>query len=62
MWDRDSAEYDSLEGPVFEDGAVLPATMRARASEANQVLRKIGIPWKLKPDANARILTKQATH
>jgi hypothetical protein len=57
MWDRDSAPYDNLEGPVFED-AILPDSLRARVSETNRVLKKIGVPWRLKTDATSRILTK----
>jgi hypothetical protein len=58
MWDKDSAGYDSLDGPVFEE-AVYPATLRARTCEANRILKKIGIPWRLKTDAMSRILTKR---
>jgi hypothetical protein len=58
MWGRDSAPYGDLDGDVFE-GAVLPATVRARTSEVNRVLKKIGVPWRLQADATSRILTKQ---
>jgi hypothetical protein len=57
MWDRDSALYDNLDGPVFE-GAVEPGTVRARVSDANGVLKKTHVPWRLKADATSRILTK----
>jgi hypothetical protein len=58
MLGRDSAPYDDLEGDVFED-AVLPGTVRARTSEVNRVLKKIGVSWRLQADATGRILTKQ---
>jgi hypothetical protein len=57
MWDRDFAPYDNLEGPVFEE-TVIPDSLRARVSDTNRVLKKIGIPWLLKTDATSRILTK----
>jgi hypothetical protein len=59
MWKRDSASYDELDGPVFEGGDVLPSTVRGRVSDVNKVLKKIGIPWKLKTDATSRHLTKK---
>jgi hypothetical protein len=58
MWNRDSASYDSLDGPVFE-GGFLPGTLRGRVSEVNKVLKRILIPWKLATDSDNRILTKQ---
>lgn len=60
MWTRESASYSDLEGPVF-DTLVDPGTIRARASELSRLLRKIGVPWRLKPDAVSRYLTKQPT-
>jgi hypothetical protein len=57
MWDRDSSCYDDLEGPVFED-ALMPDSLRARVSEANKVLRRVGILWRLKTDSTSRTLTK----
>ncbi len=60
MWTRESASYSDLEGPVF-DTLVEPGTIRARASELNRLLRKIGVPWRLKPNAVSRYLTKQPT-
>jgi hypothetical protein len=59
MWDKTSAPYDHLVGPVFED-PIFPDSLRARVSDANRVLKKIGIPWRLKTDSTSRILTKQA--
>jgi hypothetical protein len=58
MWGRDSAHYDDLDGPVFED-AIQPDSLRARVSETNKILAKIGLPWRLKTDANSRFLTKR---
>jgi hypothetical protein len=59
MWKKDSAIYDSLTGPVFEE-EVQYSTVRARASEANtKVLARIGIPWRLHTDSVSRNLTKQ---
>ena len=59
-WGRESVLYDNLEGSVFED-AIQPGTMRGRISEANKVLRKIGIPWKLTADSVNRVLRKILT-
>jgi hypothetical protein len=61
MWDRDTALYDNLEGPVFED-AIQPDSLRARVSETNKVLKKIGVPWRLKTDSTSRTLTKHAAN
>ena len=58
MWNRDSTSYQSLESSVFED-PVLFQTIRARASDANKVLNRIGIPWRLKADAINQYLTKR---
>lgn len=57
MWDKDSASYDALVGPVFEVD-VAPGTIRGRKTELNKVLRKIGIPWQLRTDSKSRQLTK----
>jgi hypothetical protein len=57
MWDRDSASYDALVGPVFELD-VAPATVRARATDVNKELKRNGIPWRLKTDSVSRQLTK----
>jgi len=58
MWGRDSANYDSLFGPVF-DHDVAPESLRARFYDANKVLRRIGIPWDLSADSVNRFLTKK---
>lgn len=60
MWDRSSAGYDTLEGSnVFED-RVTPQTIRARVSDVNRCLDKIGVSWRLKPNSVSRCLTKQS--
>src|SRR5262245_17386989 len=58
MWGRDYANYDDLDGPVFEEG-FLPGTLRGRVSEANKVLERIRIPWILETNATNRFLTKK---
>lgn len=58
MWMKDSAKYDDLKKPVFDDTSVTPGTIRGRVSEVNKVLEKSGVPWHLKTDATARCLTK----
>jgi hypothetical protein len=49
MWDRDSASYEDLDGPVL-DGDVLPQSIRSLTSKTNKVLRKVGVPWRLTAD------------
>ena len=58
MWNRDSARYDALKGPVFEE-EVLTQTISARTSQVNKKLQKIGIPWTLTSDARTRHITKR---
>jgi hypothetical protein len=58
MWGRESASYDDLDGPVFEQ-SFQPGTLRGRCCEANKVLKKVGVPWRLCPDSEARQVTKQ---
>ncbi len=58
MWSKEWAGYDSLDGPVT-DGEYLPSSLRSLVSKVNGVLRKTGVPWRLKTDSKARTLTKQ---
>jgi hypothetical protein len=60
MWGRDSAGYDALEGPVFDD-PVQPQTIRSLANKLNKVLKKVGVPWRLSADSTLRQLTKHHT-
>ena len=60
MWARDCADYEALDVEVFGD-AVTPQTVRARASEASKAMQKIGVPWRLQADSQARVLRKQST-
>jgi hypothetical protein len=60
MWARQSADYATLmdcSGGVF-DGPVEPQTVRSNVSDANGVLRRIGVDWKLTTDSTAQIVTK----
>jgi hypothetical protein len=57
MWNRDSASYDALSGPVF-DSPVEPGTIRSYANKAHNALKAAGVPWRLKTDSVNRYLTK----
>jgi hypothetical protein len=56
MWGRDSASYDDLIGPVF-DNPVEPKTIRSYANKVKNALPP-GFPWRLSTDAVNRQLTK----
>jgi hypothetical protein len=56
MWDRDSASYDNLIGPVFAD-PVEPQTIRSYANKLKNALPS-GFPWRLSTNAVNRQLTK----
>jgi hypothetical protein len=58
MWDRESAPYGDLVGPVFES-AVLPQTVRSYANKANNYLAPIGVPWRLSTDSVTGHVTKK---
>jgi hypothetical protein len=58
MWDRESASYDALVGPVFES-AVQPQTVRSYTNKANNDLDRIGVPWRLSTDSVTRQVTKK---
>jgi hypothetical protein len=58
FWNRDSATYDELEGPVFEN-PVAPQTIRSWVNKVNTSLMPIGVPWRLSADSNTRHVTKQ---
>ncbi|MFO0824466.1 MAG: hypothetical protein U0792_15340 [Gemmataceae bacterium] len=58
MWGRDSAPYATLMDEIVWDSNVAPQTVRARVSEANNNLKRIGIPWKLTADTVSRHVTK----
>jgi hypothetical protein len=60
MWEQDSASYDALGGPVFED-PVQPQTIRSLANKVNVALKKVGVPWRLSTDSTLRQLTKHRT-
>ena len=62
FWGRDWAEYDNLVGDdaVFED-PVENQTVRSKASAANKELKRIGIPWRLSANSEARVVRKQPT-
>lgn len=57
MWNRDAASYDSLDGTVFESSPS-PPTLRSAVNKVNNTLRGIGIPWKLRTDSVAQVVTK----
>ncbi len=59
MWDRDSASYDDLIGPVFDD-PVDPQTIRSCANKVKNALLPTGVPWRLKTDSVNRFITKNA--
>jgi hypothetical protein len=56
MWNRDSARYDDLIGPVFDE-PVEPQTIRSYANKVRNAL-PCGWPWRLSTDATSRQLTK----
>ncbi len=56
MWDRHSASYDDLIGPVFDD-PVEPQTIRSCANKVKNAL-PTGFPWRLSTDSESRQLTK----
>jgi hypothetical protein len=58
MWDRDSASYDALVGPVFDD-PVEPQTLRSLANKANNAIAGIGLPWKFSTNSVSRLMTKK---
>lgn len=60
MWDRETASYDSLDGPVFDTPS--DGTVRSYVNKVNNVLTGIGIPWKLCSDSRGRIVTKETRH
>jgi hypothetical protein len=60
FWNRESARYDDLVGPVF-DSDVLNQSIRSECSETSEVLSRIGVPWKLSADSRSRIVTKKPT-
>ena len=57
FWDRDWATYAALCENVFL-GEVEDQTFRSKLSEASKVLKRIGVPWRLKANARERIATK----
>jgi hypothetical protein len=59
MWVRDSATFDDLVGPVFDD-PVEPQTIRSCANKVKNALLPTGVPWRLKTDAVSRFITKKA--
>jgi hypothetical protein len=59
MWGRDSATFDDLVGPVFDD-PVEPQTIRSCANKVKNALLLTGVPWRLKTDAVNRFITKKA--
>lgn len=60
MWHRNSASYDDLVGPVF-DNSVDPQTVRSLANKVKNALKRIGVPWRLKTDSTNRYITKEKT-
>lgn len=57
FWDRDCADYQALDTQIF-DSPVEPQTVRSNLSRVNAALKKISIPWRLKADSEARLVTK----
>jgi hypothetical protein len=57
MWNRDSADYNDLIGPVFDD-SVEPQTIRSCANKVKKALLRAGVPWRLKTDSVTRFITK----
>jgi hypothetical protein len=56
IWNRDSARYDDLIGPVFDD-PVEPQTIRSYANKVKKAL-PTGFPWRLSTNSVSRQLTK----
>jgi hypothetical protein len=58
MWDRDSASYEALIGPVFDDD-VVPQTTRSLANKAGKALKRIGVPWRFSTDSTTRYISRK---
>ncbi len=58
MWQRESAAYDVLVGPVFDD-SVEPQTIRSLANKVNNALARVGVPWRLSTNSTSQQLVKK---
>jgi hypothetical protein len=61
MWTRESASYDDLFDAQVFDKDVFPSTIRARASDVNREMKRIGVPLRLSTNSVNRYLTKDAS-